>query len=64
MNIRKLVSAVIALALIIVLAVILIKHLTGAVSLVSGAFNTVLGIVLVLAMVVIAVWMLSYAKRH
>ena len=41
MNTRKLISAVIALAVIVALAVVLIKLLSGAFSLLSGAVNAV-----------------------
>ena len=64
MNTRKLIRAVLALAVIAALAVVLVKVLSGAFSLLSGAVNAVLGIAVVIAMVIIAVWMLSYAKRH
>ena len=64
MNTRKLVGAVIALAVILALAVVLLKLVSGAFSLLSGAVNAVLGIAVVIAMVIIVVWMLSYARRH
>ena len=51
----------------ILFAVILLALIVGAITLVirlvSGALNTVLGIIVVLALVVIVIWMLSYAKK-
>ena len=55
-NLGKILFAVIALALIVGAITLVIK-------LVSGALNTVLGIVVLLALVVIVIWMFSYAKR-
>ena len=48
----------------VLLVVVLVKLLSGAVTIVSGAFNTVLGIVVILALVFIVAWMFSYARRH
>ena len=47
----------------VLLVVVLVKLLSGAVTIVSGAFNTVLGIVVILALVFIGAWMFSYARR-
>ena len=50
-------------ALVIGAVILLIKLISGAMSVVSGLFNTVLGIVVILALIAIVVWMFSYAKR-
>ncbi len=55
-NVGKILFAVIALALIIGAITLVIK-------LVSGALNAVLGIVVLIALVVIVIWMFSYARR-
>ena len=55
-NVGKILFAVIALALIIGAITLVIK-------LVSGALNAVLGIVVLIALVVIVIWMFSYAKK-
>ena len=55
-NVGKILLAVIALALIIGAVTLVIK-------LVSGAFNAVLGIVVLVALVVIVIWMFAYAKK-
>ena len=57
MNNRKLVYALIAAALVIALIVLLIRVVSGAVSVVSSGFNAVLGVVVVLALVIIVIWM-------
>lgn len=48
--------AVVALALIIGAIVLVVK-------LVKGALNTILGILVIIALVVIVIWMFSYASR-
>ena len=60
MDIKKL--AFLALVLLFVLAVIslVFRLLAG---LASGAFNLVLGAVVVIALVLIVLWMFAYAKR-
>ena len=55
-NLGKILFAVIAIALIVGAITLVIK-------LVSGALNAVLGIVVLIALVVIVIWMFSYAKR-
>ena len=39
------------------------KLISGAISIVSGAFNAVLGIIVIFALVVIVVWMFLYAAK-
>ena len=63
MDNKKLVYAILTAAVAIALIVLLVKVVTGAFSLLSGAVNAVLGIVVVLALVVIVVWMFRYAKK-
>lgn len=60
MDIKKL--AVFALVLLVVLAVIslVFRLLAG---LASGAFNLILGAVVVAGLVVIVTWMFAYAKK-
>ena len=48
----------------VLLVVVLVKLLSGAVTIVSGAFNTILGIVVILALLFIVAWMFSYAKHN
>ncbi len=52
----SLLFTVIALALIVGAIVLVVK-------LVKGALNTILGILVVIALVVIVIWMFSYARR-
>ena len=56
-NIKGLLLAVIALALVIAAVVLVVK-------IVKGALNTILGILVIIALVVIVVWMFAYAGRH
>lgn len=57
------VLSVIAAFLAIVALVIIIKLIKGAFALAGGVLNTILGIVIVVAIVVIAIWMLRYASK-
>ena len=56
-NIKGLLLAVIALALVIAAVVLVVK-------IVKGALNTILGILVIIALVVLVVWMFAYAGRH
>ena len=55
---------VLAIVVIVLLAVLAIKIISGAFSLVSGLFNTILGRAAVVALIAIVIWMFSYAKKH
>ena len=55
-NLGRILFAVVALALIIGAIVLVIK-------IVKGALNTILGVMVVIALIVIVVWMFSYANR-
>ena len=52
----------------ILFAVILLALIVGAIALVikivNGALNTILGILVIIALIVIVVWMFAYAGRH
>ena len=63
MNSKKLVYAILTAAVAIALVVLLVKIVSGAFGLLSGAVNAVLGIVVVAALVLIVLWMFSYARR-
>ena len=64
MNSKKLVYAILAAAVVIALVVLLVKIVSGAFGLLSGAVNAVLGIAVVAALAVIVIWMFAYAKRR
>ena len=61
---RKTLYVLLTAAVVIGLLVLLIRIVSGAVSIVGGAFNTLLGLAVVAALVVIVVWMFAYARRH
>ena len=63
-NLKKFIPAILLLAVLALAAVLVIKLLSGAVTIVTGAFNAVLGIGVLLALVLIVLWMFSYAKKH
>ena len=55
---------VVVLAVVIFVGMLAVKLISGAVTLVSGLFNTVLGILLILGLIALVVWMFAYAKKH
>ena len=63
MNKNKIISIVIALAVAVGVLVLAAKLISGAISIVSGAFNAPLGIIVIFALVVIVVWMFLYAAK-
>lgn len=63
MNKNKIISIVIALAVAVGVLVLAAKLISGVISIVSGAFNAVLGIIVIFALVVIVVWMFLYAAK-
>ena len=64
MNNKKLIYAALAALVAIALIVLLIKVVSGAFTLLSGAVNTVIGVMVILALVVIVIWMFRYASKH
>ena len=63
-NLKKFIPAILLLAVLALAAVLVMKLLSGAVTIVTGAFNAVLGIGVLLALVLIVLCMFSYAKKH
>ena len=63
MNKNKIISIVIALAVAVGVLVLAAKLISGAISIVSRAFNAVLGIIVIFALVVIVVWMFLYPAK-
>lgn len=57
----KYVIPVLALILLIAAAVLVVRLVSR---IVGGALNTVLGIVVIVALVLIVLWMFSYAKKN
>ena len=62
-NGKSLVLTLLAAAVVLGIIVLAIRLVGGAFSLLSGAVNAVLGIVILLVLAAIVIWMLSYAKR-
>lgn len=58
-------SGIVLIVLVIVGALTLgVKLISGAISLVSGLFNTILGLAVIVALIVIVVWMLRFAAKN
>ena len=64
MSTKQISRLVVLTAVIISLAVLLVKLIQGTAGIVGSAFNTVLGIVVVIALVIIVIWMFAYAKKN
>lgn len=63
MDKKKLLTAVITGVILLGVLIVAVKLIRGAVTVVTGALNAVLGIAVVAALVVIVIWMLSYARK-
>ena len=55
---------VVVLAVVVFIGMLAVKLISGAVTLVSGLFNTVLGILLILGLIALVIWMFAYAGRR
>ena len=64
MDSKKIVYAALAALVAIALIVLLIKIVSGAFTLLNGTFNTIIGLIVIIALVVIVIWMFRYANRH
>ena len=64
MDSKKIVYAALAALIAIALIVLLIKIVSGAFTLLNGTFNTIIGLIVIIALVVIVIWMFRYASRH
>ena len=63
MNLKKIITYLIFAAVAIGLLVLVVNIIRGAVSLAGGLLNTILAIIVILALVAIVAWMFSYAKK-
>ena len=63
MNLKKIITYLIFAAVAIGLLVLAVSIIRGAVSLAGGLLNTILAIIIILALLAIVAWMLSYAKK-
>ena len=63
-NLKKIIPAILLLAVLLFSVILVFKLLSGAVTVVTGAFNAVLGLGVLLVLVIIVLWMFSYARKH
>ena len=63
MNARKIGSLLVVLALVIGGIVLAVKLISGTLALAHGVLNTILGVVVLLALAAIVIWMFAYAKK-
>lgn len=64
MKLKKILP-VVFVGLLAILAVVLVaKLISGAASIITGAFNAILGLVVIVALIIIVVWMFRYARKN
>lgn len=64
MKISKLLPVILVCLLAVFAVVLVAKLIAGAASIITGTFNAILGLVVIIALVIIVIWMFSYAKKH
>lgn len=63
MKAGKIVTGVVVTGLVIGGAVVVINLISGAISILGGVFDTLLGVLVIAALIAIVAWMLHYAKK-
>ena len=63
MSTKQISRLVVLAAVVISLVTLLVKLIQGTAGLVGSLFNVILGVVVVIALLVIVIWMFSYANR-
>lgn len=63
-NLGKIIGIIILAGLLIGAFILVFKLIAGAAGIIGGFFNMILGLVVIIALIVIVIWMFSYAKRH
>ncbi len=61
--INYIIYAVVAAAVIGAI-VLVVKLIGGAITIISGLFNVILGVLVILAVAALVIWMFKYAARH
>ena len=61
--INYIIYAVVA-AVVIGAIVLVVKLIGGAITIISGLFNVILGVLVILAVAALVIWMFKYAARH
>lgn len=64
MKISKLLPVILVCLLAVFAVVLVAKLIAGAASIITGTFNAILGLVVIIALVIIVVWMFRYARKH
>ena len=62
-NGKSIILTLLAAAVVLGVILLAVKLVGGAFSLLSGAVNAILGIVILLVLAAIVIWMFSYAKK-
>lgn len=61
--INYIIYAIVA-AVVIGAIVLVVKLIGGAITIISGLFNVILGVLVILAVAALVIWMFKYAARH
>ena len=64
MNAKKIGALALAIVLVVGVLILAVKLISSGLALAHGVLNTILGVVLILALVAIVAWMFSYAKKR
>lgn len=60
---KKLIIGISAALLAIIVLAVIIKLIGAAAGIITGAFNAILGVAVIIALIVIVIWMFSYARK-
>ena len=63
MNAKKIIGILLSVVIVVGVVILAIKLLSGALALAHGVLDTVLGVVLILALAAIVAWMFRYARK-
>ena len=63
-NHRTFLIASVVVAVLICLCIIIVKSVSGAIALFNGVFNTILGIIIIIALLLLVLWMFHYANKN
>ncbi len=59
----KIIGIIVLAGLLIGAFILVFKLIAGAAGIIGGFFNMILGLVVIIALIVIVIWMFSYAKK-
>ena len=64
MTTKDISNAVVLIAVLVFGGMLAVKLISGAVTLVTGVLNTILGLAILLGLIALVVWMFAYARKR